>query len=348
MATQLIFTAPKKVGYIDLPLADPRPGEVVAKTIISGISHGTEMTGFMGTSPFITKTMTPQRTFRDKKPGDGEFYPFHHAGYDAVGIVEKVGEGVSNYRAGDRVWYGANHQTGFVFRADAADALKLPAAIPDEEAIMTNLAVVALTAVHDAEILLGGVVAVSGGGTVGQLAAQLVFLNGARRVFFIEPNKDRRAFAAARSAVEPIDPTAGSAALQIFDRNGGLPPDVVIECSGHVAGLAGAVAAAGIAGTVIAAGFYAGSAAALCFGEEFLHNRVTLKASMGVWDCPDRHPERWNRPRMLRVAHHLMEQRQLRLDGFVSGKFPFTEGQRAYEAIEKEPGRYLKAAFVYQ
>ena len=68
----------------------------------------------------------------------------------------------------------------------------------------------------------------------------------------------------------------------IYGANGGNPPDVVIECSGNVRGLASAVQAAGIAGRVVAAGMYAGGAEAMSFSEEFLHNRITLIASMTV------------------------------------------------------------------
>jgi len=68
---------------------------------------------------------------------------------------------------------------------------------------------------------------------------------------------------------------------------------------------------------------------------------------MGVWGCPSRHGPLWNRARVLREAWGLLEAGKLNLDGFVSATFPFTEGQRAYEAIHREPGKYLKAAFTF-
>lgn len=212
---------------------------------------------------------------------------------------------------------------------------------------MLNLLAVALTATNDAEIKLGGVVAVVGGGTVGQLVVQTAFRSGARKVFLVEPSQERRQFAAARCAVVPIDPSDGLPVLQIRRHNDGNPPDVVIECSGAVAGLHTAIQAAGIAGTVVAAGFLTGPATALCLGEEFLHNRVTIKASMGVWGCPSRHGRLWTRARLLREALALMESRKLKLDGFVSARFPFTEAQSAYDAIRKEPGKHLKVVLTY-
>ena len=67
-------------------------------------------------------------------------------------------------------------------------------------------------------------------------------------------------------------------------------PDAVIKCSGSIAGLSAAIQTCGIAGTVIAAGFYAAPATELRLGAEFITNRVTVKASMGVWGCPSRTP----------------------------------------------------------
>lgn len=346
MAQKLIFSAPHTVAYEELPLREPEPGEVLARTVLSGISHGTEMTAFLGTSPFIERTITPERIFRAKTSDDPDFYPFHWAGYDAVGVVERVGAGVTKYQPGDRVWRQVTHQTAFLFPEDAADAIRLADDVPDEDAIMLNLSSVSLGAIVDAEIKLGDVVAVFGGGLVGQMAVQMAYLSGARQVFLVEPTAERRTFAAAKTAVATIDPTQQTPALAIQAITDGKYPDVCIECSGNVAGLHSAVQAAGVAGTVIAAGFYAGSASALFLGEELMHNRVTIKASMSKWGCPSRFRQ-WDEGRLLRETYHLLAARRLNLTGIVTGRFPFTDAQHAYEAVRDEPGRYLKVALTY-
>jgi threonine dehydrogenase-like Zn-dependent dehydrogenase len=181
---------------------------------------------------------------------------------------------------------------------------------------------------------------------VGQLTVQMAFLEGATRVFLIEPNPDRRKLAANITAAVAIDPQRESPAKAIRQNNGGNPPDVVIECSGTIRGLKTAIQCAGIAGTVIATGFYAEPATELILGEEFLHNRVTLKASMGVWGCPSRWPLTWNRARNLRTVLELVEARRLRFEGFVSLRVPFHEAQRAYETIRDNP-HHLKAVLTY-
>jgi 2-desacetyl-2-hydroxyethyl bacteriochlorophyllide A dehydrogenase len=347
MAKKLIMPAPGQVDYIDIPLDNPGPGQVLARTVISGISHGTEMTAYQGVSPFITKGMTAERTFRDKLPEDPDFYPFKYAGYDAVGIVKAIGEGVTKYHTGDRVWCEVTHQTEFLFHEDAPNAFKLPDTIHNDEALMLNLTSISYGAVLDAEIKLGDAVLIIGGGTVGQMAVQMANLSGARLVILVEPLAERRAFAESHTPVVTIDPKAvESLAKTVCEINGGAFPDVVIECTGVVAGLKGAVQCAGVAGVVVAAGFYAGGSPGFSFGEEFLHNRITIRASMTKWGCPSRF-NRWDTNRILKETFHMMAARKLNLNNFVSARYPFLDAKTAYEAIQSNPSKYLKVALTY-
>ena len=349
-ASQLIFPAPYKVAYEEITIpSPPGPGQVVAQTVVTGISAGTELAALTGTNhPFKDKLLTADRIFVPKQPGEHPFFPYRYAGYDAVGIVTAVGSGVTTYHVGDRVWAPARHQTTFWFDAASPEAWHLPDSVTNDEAIMLNLSAIALCATNDGEICLGDVVAVFGGGTVGQLAAQLAVASGARRVFLVEPSRDRREFAQRQQpAITGIDPAADVPVLQMRAQNDGRWPDVVLECSGAVAGLRAAIQAAGVGGTVVVAGMYPGPATALSFGEEFLHNRVTLKASMHVWDCPSRHGPQWDRPRFVREAGQLLADKRLNLVGFVSARFPFAKGQEAYDAILADPGRHLKVALDY-
>ena len=346
MAKRLILAEPGKVAFEEFDPGTPGPGQVRAKAVLSGISHGTEMTSYLGKSPFIKKVFTGDRVFRDMQPGDTPFYPFRWCGYDMVGEVTAVGAGVTAYRPGDRVFIPIPHQTEFVFAADNREVFKLAPATRPGDAIMLSLGVVALCAIHDAEIKLGDSVAVFGGGIVGQLTAQQAVLSGARRVFLVEPSAERRARAVRQASVTGVDPAVELPAIAIRRENGGQSPDVVLECSGNVKGLAGAVQAAGVGGTVVAVGFYAGGAADLSFGEEFLHNRITLKASMGVWGCPSRWPQLWNREREMRQIMDLIEGGRLNLEGFLSATVPFAEAAKAYEMIKARP-ELMRVAFSY-
>lgn len=347
MAKQLVFLAPKQVGYQQKVVAEPAAGEIRIRTLLSGISHGTEMVAWHGNSPFINQKIIEGRFFVPKEADDADFYPFCYAGYDLVGEVVSIGEGVTDFQPGDHIFAQIPHQTEALLRADDPEIFLLQPTTLPEDAIMASLAAVAYNAIHDAEIKLGDTVAIFGAGMVGQLAAQLAFLNGAGRVMLVEPRAERRTQAAhIMPVLELIDPSVELAAKSIYQANDKNYPDVVIECSGSIAGLSAAIQTCGIAGTVIAAGFYAGPASDLYLGAEFLTNRVTIKASMGVWGCPSRSPLTWDHPRTMRSVLQLIEAKKLRFDDYVSLRIPFSEAQRAYEIIEREPN-HLKVVLTY-
>jgi len=344
MARKLVFSKPFTVAYEELPMAEPVAGQVVARTVLSAISHGTELASFRGTTPFMTRKMNEHRMFLDKGPDDPSFYPFRYAGYDNIGVVEKVGPGTEGVRVGDRVWSVAQHQTHALLTLGYEMAV-LPESVPNESAVMISLTGVAMVAVNDADIHVGDVAAVFGGGVVGQLAAQLCLLRGARRVFLVEPMAERRKIAADNGCVG-VDPTTDLPGLTLRRLNDGRPPDVIIECSGTTRALAQAVQATNVGGTVIAAGMYPDVHAHINLSEEFLHNRVTLKASMGVWGCPLR-PDFWDRPRVIREVVNVIAAGKLNFRHFTSTTVPFDQAQRAYEMIDKDPHRYVKMMLSY-
>lgn len=347
IARQLIFAAPQCVAYEEKEIRSPTEGQIRVRAILSGISHGTEMTAFLGKAPFLAERFSPDRIFVPRALADPPFYPYRYAGYDWIGKVVEIGANAEGFAVGDRVFVPIPHQTECLLTTSNPEILRLKEGTRADDAIMVSLAAVAFNAAMDAEIKLGDVVAVFGGGMVGQLAVQIAFLNGAGKVFLVDPSEPRRVQAASLSPVETMDPSSEIPALAIKSRNRGKPPDVVIECSGTVKGLSSAIQAAGIGGTVVAAGFYAEPSTDLVLGKEFLHNRVTLKASMGVWGCPSRWPLQWDRARILKTVLELIESGKLKFGGCVSLRVPFDEAQRAYETIRDDP-RHTKVVLTYE
>lgn len=78
----------------------------------------------------------------------------------------------------------------------AANAHPIPDQVSDDAAAMVETISVSLNGVRKAGIALGSRVLIAGGGPVGIFAAQLAFLHGAVAVTLVEPNDERRAFAA--------------------------------------------------------------------------------------------------------------------------------------------------------
>lgn len=135
MPRKLLLTAPRQielVTYDDPPL---QPGQVRARGLLSGISHGTELNLYRGTSPFTDKRFDPD--LRLFVPAETTATYPQALGYEWVGEVEEVGAGVTHLRPGDRVHLLAPHaetHTFDPFHVPYRGVLQpLPPALPPEE-----------------------------------------------------------------------------------------------------------------------------------------------------------------------------------------------------------------------
>ena len=75
MQRELLIEAPGKIALRPARLSPrPAPGTIRAQSLLTGISHGTEMTFFQGTSPFDGKELDPEKHAADlalEQPGHG-------------------------------------------------------------------------------------------------------------------------------------------------------------------------------------------------------------------------------------------------------------------------------------
>jgi 2-desacetyl-2-hydroxyethyl bacteriochlorophyllide A dehydrogenase len=330
-----------------------KAGEVRLRSRLSGISHGTELNLYRGTSAFSDKVFDRGlRAFVVPQAGSVSAYPVT-LGYEMVSEVVEVAPGVSALRVGDLVHTGTPHQEETLLDAAASLNATYPMVRLEpngslEHAVFISLAAVALQAVHDAQIKLGDSVSVHGLGAIGLLAVQMCTLEGIQKVFGIDPDPHRRELAAGLGAIHVLDPAGEPPlGLRIRELNGGRGVDVAIEVSGSDRGLQGALAAAGLGATVVAAGFYQGGAANLRLGEEFHHNRLSVIASVGGWGAPHRHAPLWDRRRVMETATRLLDSGRVSVAGLLSRKFPFADAPAAYRWLEENPVAAVKVALVY-
>jgi threonine dehydrogenase-like Zn-dependent dehydrogenase len=189
---------------------------------------------------------------------------------------------------------------------------------------------------------------VSGAGAIGLMTVQLLVMSGAR-VLVVEPNAGRREQALEAGAFDTLDPIeAGEfVGYEVKRRLGGTGADIAVETSGNYAGLNGMIASVRYAGTVVAVGFYQGGGSALRLGEEWHHNRITMKSSMGVWDNPHRDYPSWDRPRVMRTVVDLLYSGRLRTDFMPVEHHPFDDAPAVYRELAAAPSDHLKIAFDY-
>lgn len=353
MVKSLTLVGPRQLEITEEPSRALESGEARLRSLVSGISHGTELNLYRGTSPFDGQVF--DRDYRLFRPrGEGASYPTG-LGYEMVSEVVEVASDVTALRPGDLVHTASSHRDEVVVNVERAigaalPLTKLPRTDHPERAVFLSLAGVALQAVHDAYVKLGDAVVVSGLGTIGQLAVQLVRGNGAGTVIGVDPSPDRRALATQYGADAVIDPYGvdESVGLAVREANGGRGVDTVLETSGSYLGLHNAIASVGIGGRVVSVGFFRGDVGSdLRLGEEWHHNRPTLVSSMGVWGCPHRDHPSWDRHRVATTAADLLIRDELRTDAMLTRTVPFETAPKVYAELDADPRSAVKIALSY-
>ena len=352
MGRALLLEAPRALRLQDQQATSLAAREIRVRALLSGISHGTELSLYRGTSAFADRVFDRDlRAFVRPDP-PRPVYPAM-LGYELVGTVEAAGAGVHELQPADLVHVGAPHRDEAVLDLDAAAAstyppVKLPTDAPLERWLFLSVGAVALVAAHDAKIKLGDHVAVIGLGAIGLLLVQMARLAGARRVTAVDPVASRRALAlelGADEAIDPLDAPDGTGAA--IKRSAGRGVDVAVETSGATAGLQDAVTAPGLGGTVVTVGFYQGGAPELRLGDEWHHNRLDMVSSMGAWGAPHRAYPAWDRPRVMRTVTDLLAEGVLRVDALPIRHFPFEQAVDAYGWLDANPNEAVKVALTY-
>ena len=350
MVRKLKLNAPRQIDLIPYEEKSLKADEIRAQAVLSGISHGTEMNLYRGTSPFNNRHF--EADLRLLLPAAESTDYSDYLGYEWVGRVTEVGSQVQHLQPGDLIHMPLPHSETHTFVPENVPNWGrievLPPQVMPENAVFLALAGVALQAIHDAKIKVGDRVAIFGMGVIGLLAVQLARLNGAAWIDAVDLFPLRRKLALIFGADRALDPAACDVGYEIKSASPQRGADVAIEVSGHYAALHEAIRSARKSGTVVAAGYYQGGGTALRLGEEWHHNRITMISSMAVWDNPHRDYPTWDRIRINATVTDLMAAGRLRTDGLITHRIPFTHAQEAYELIDASPADVVKVVLTYE
>jgi threonine dehydrogenase-like Zn-dependent dehydrogenase len=174
------------VGEIrDVLLREPRPRDVVVRTLRSAVSRGTESLVFGGHVP-VGQHDAMRAPFQD-----GDFPGPVKYGYLNVGVVEA---GPGNLR-GRTVFCLHPHQTAYV--VPAAAVVVVPDEVPVARAVLAGIVETAVNALWDAPVLVGDRVAVVGAGVLGCSVARLAARVPGTTVTLVDVDPSRAAVAAA-------------------------------------------------------------------------------------------------------------------------------------------------------
>jgi threonine dehydrogenase-like Zn-dependent dehydrogenase len=345
----LAFLSLGKVGVIDKPIPEPGPNDAVIRTTGSLICTS-DVHNVRGVIPFP----------------EGRFL-----GHESVGVVHRLGSNVSRFSEGDRVAVCAitpcgrcdNCQRGFTsqcggllgayqfgpqrdgnlaeyFLVNDADfnLVPIPKGLTDEQALYTtDMLSTGIAAAENAEIPVGGSVAVFAQGPVGLCATIGARLLGAGLIIAVESKPDRQKLARQLGADTVVDPR--DAVANITEMTGGAGVDSAIEALGDPATFANCIKVTRPGGVISNVGFH---------GEAGDSLQIPLpEFGLGMGDkkirtalCPG---GRERLARLLRLLH------AGRIDPtpLTTHRFSFAEVERAFHMMESKEDNIIKPLITY-
>ncbi|MQA82675.1 MAG: dehydrogenase [Streptosporangiales bacterium] len=237
------------------PLSEPGPGDVVVRTLRSGLSRGTETLVFRGGVP-ASQAAVMRAPFQE-----GEFPGPVKYGYLNVGVVE---HGPAELR-GRRVFCLFPHQTAYVVPAGATTVV--PDEVPSARAVLAGTVETAVNAVWDAAPLLGDRITVVGAGMVGCCVARLLSKFPRVRVTLVDIDSSRADVAAALGVDFALPAEAADGC------------DLVVHASATSAGLQRSLDLLAPEGTVIELSWYGDAEVRVSLGGAFHSGRLGIRAS---------------------------------------------------------------------
>ncbi len=226
MSKRIVFTKPYTAELLDYDLTDPAFDEVQVKLVCSTISSGTEKANIIG-SKTVGWTTSEQ---------EEAIFP-RYLGYSSSGIIVKVGDGVKDYKIGDRVALSWSTHSE-VLNINVKNVHLLSDDISFENGALTHIATFPLAAIRKCRFEMGESAIVMGMGILGMFAVQLLKIGGAAPIIAVDPDKTKRKKALEMGADYAVDPFAPDFAEKVKSlTNGGA--NVGIEVTGIGAGLDG-------------------------------------------------------------------------------------------------------------
>jgi polar amino acid transport system substrate-binding protein len=341
----------------DVPAPVALRGRVIVRAAASLVSAGTERAFVeLGRKGLVGKAKERPDLVRkvvEKVRSEGLLNTLHsvrekldesHAlGYSASGVVVEVGEGVTEFRAGERV---ACAGTGYAAHAELLSVpknlcVRLPDSVDFESGAFATLGAIALQGVRLAEPTLGESVVVIGLGLIGQLAAQLLRANGCR-VFGVDLDASKVELAKTLGADDGCASTEGvKESVLKWSRGRGADAvlitaatqsDEPVELAGEISRLRGRVVAVGLVGMNVPRQIY--------FQRE-LTLRVSMSYGPGRYD-PEYEERghdyplpyvRWTEGRNLEAFLDLVASGNVKTAPLVTHRFDVDQSARAYELI---------------
>jgi L-iditol 2-dehydrogenase len=280
-------------------------------------------------------------------------------GHEATGIIDEVGENVTKYKVGDRVFVSHHvpcnqccycmkdshtacetlHTTNYYPGGFAQYILipkinietgvyKLPADMSYEEGTFIEPLACAVRGQRLAEINESDTVLIIGSGMAGILHIQLAKMKGAQKAFAADINPDRLKLAEKFGADHVID-AKDDLPQQLKQLNGGCGVDKVIVCTGATQAALSALDCVDRGGTIL---FFAVPDPTVKIPipiTQFWRNETTIRTSYGA------------APRDLEEALQILSQKRVNVSDMITHRLDIREAQEGFRLVA-EAGKSLK------
>lgn len=349
---RLAMTGKGRVEVLDRPEPQSGSGQVRVRTELASGKHGTNL-AMLESANFQGQRFDPERRIFVPVEGiDGAGSVSRENPYGlgttGVGIVEEVGEEVTGWAPGERVFGLMDIQEINVVNPDWIWKL---GSLDARSVLSIEPAYVGIHAIREAGLRIGDTVVITGLGAIGLIAVQMAAAGGAAQIIAVDPLEPRRRLAEQFGATHTRDPGSGHTdiAVEVHELTGGAGVDISIECSGRYDALQDAIRCVRIAGTVCAVGFYQGPSSGLWLGREFHHNRLNLVVPHGCgWGHPPRDYPRWDRRRAYESIVSLLRRGVLEFTDLIRPTINIDEGPDIYRLMVENPGETIKYAVQFQ
>ncbi|WP_194410398.1 zinc-dependent alcohol dehydrogenase [Microbacterium cremeum] len=273
-ATAYWIDAPARGALRGEAVPGPGAGEVLVRTLYTGISRGTESLVFRGEVPAGERERMRAPFQAGDFPGPVKY------GYLNVGVVEQGPTGL----VGRTVFALYPHQSAFV--VPAGSVAIVPDDVPARRAVLAGAVETAVNIVWDAAPLVGDRVTVVGAGMIGCAVAHLA-----------------RGIPGVEVVIVDIDGAKAEVCERLgiaYARPADAPPDrdLVIDTSGSDEGLQLAIDTAGAEGEIIEASWFGDRAASVRLGGAFHSRRLTIRSSQVGMVAPRRRGTRTTSDRL--------------------------------------------------
>lgn len=292
------LNAPGEGRIREVALPEPGEGDVLVRSLYSGVSRGTETLVFRGGVP-ESQYAAMRAPFQE-----GEFPAPVKYGYLSVGVVEEGPDAL----AGRTVFCLYPHQTRYVVPASAVTVV--PDSVPTRRAVLAGTVETAVNALWDAAPLVGDRIAVVGGGMIGCSVAALLARFPGVRLQLVDADPGRAEVAEALGiAFATPEEALGEC-------------DLVVHASATEQGLSRSLELLTAEGTVLELSWYGDRQVSLPLGEAFHSRRLVIRSSQVGTVSPARGATRTYADRLALALDLLADPA---LDALVTGECAFEE-----------------------